>query len=307
MTEEKQRSYYSHGKLLISGEYLVVDGAEGLALPCRKGQIHMAETMGSPILVWTAYDEVGEVWFEAMFSPDSSGRPLVIDATDKTAATGLTLLLRRCTEINPDFEWKNHHVKTFLEFNRAWGLGSSSTMISNLAQWAGVDPFTLFYSTQNGSGYDIACATEDVPILFSREGNIPQVERVSFLPSFRNQLFFVHLGKKQKSDREVTKYHSLQFDKPSAIRKINGLTHSLLRAESIEEFSFHITEHESFMSEVLQRPTIQEERFSDYPGFIKSLGAWGGDFVLVQKQEDFENYFSTKGLTQILSFDEMVL
>ena len=31
--------FYSNGKLLISGEYFVLDGAKCLALPCKKGQL----------------------------------------------------------------------------------------------------------------------------------------------------------------------------------------------------------------------------------------------------------------------------
>ena len=31
-------SYYSHGKLLISSEYAVLDGAKALALPTKLGQ-----------------------------------------------------------------------------------------------------------------------------------------------------------------------------------------------------------------------------------------------------------------------------
>ena len=35
------------------------------------------------------------------------------------------------------------------------------------------------------------------------------------------------------------------------------------------------------MSELLDTKTIKELLFPDFSGTIKSLGAWGGDFVLV--------------------------
>ena len=31
-------AFYSHGKLLLTGEYLVLDGALALAVPCKLGQ-----------------------------------------------------------------------------------------------------------------------------------------------------------------------------------------------------------------------------------------------------------------------------
>jgi hypothetical protein len=33
-----QKTFYSNGKLLITGEYLILDGAKGLALPTKMGQ-----------------------------------------------------------------------------------------------------------------------------------------------------------------------------------------------------------------------------------------------------------------------------
>ena len=36
---------------------------------------------------------------------------------------------------------------------------------------------------------------------------------------------------------------------------------------------------------------IKENAFSDYFGQVKSLGAWGGDFVLVTGNEDTPSIF----------------
>ena len=33
-----EKTYYSNGKLLLTGEYVVLDGAEALAVPTRFGQ-----------------------------------------------------------------------------------------------------------------------------------------------------------------------------------------------------------------------------------------------------------------------------
>jgi len=42
---------------------------------------------------------------------------------------------------------------------------------------------------------------------------------------------------------------------------------------------------------------------------VKSLGAWGGDFVLVtsnRPEEETRNYFNEKGLEVFLRYDEII-
>ena len=65
--------------------------------------------------------------------------------------------------------------------------------------------------------------------------------------------------------------------------------------------------HEILLSEVLETITIKEQLFSDFEGVIKSLGAWGGDFIMVISLKNPKNYFSEKGYSLILGFDEVVL
>jgi hypothetical protein len=47
--------------------------------------------------------------------------------------------------------------------------------------------------------------------------------------------------------------------------------------------------------------------FNDYKGAIKSLGAWGGDFILVTGNEDSISYFKKKGYNTIIPYSKMVL
>ena len=69
-----------------------------------------------------------------------------------------------------------------------------------------------------------------------------------------------------------------------------------------------LVEHENLMSHVLQRDTIKESLFQMYAGgVIKSLGAWGGDFVMVTaKTPEDLNYFKEKGFKTILPWNEMI-
>ena len=61
-----QQKFYSHGKLLISGEYAVLDGALALAVPTRFGQHMSVRENNSGILSWTSLDENGNAWFREL-------------------------------------------------------------------------------------------------------------------------------------------------------------------------------------------------------------------------------------------------
>ena len=60
----KNKTFYSHGKLLISGEYVVLDGALSLAIPTTYGQSLIVEPLDEPKLIWKSFDEKGTIWFE---------------------------------------------------------------------------------------------------------------------------------------------------------------------------------------------------------------------------------------------------
>ena len=51
--KKMKQTFYSNGKLLITGEYLVLDGAKAFALPTKFGQkLTIEETEGH---CWTAH------------------------------------------------------------------------------------------------------------------------------------------------------------------------------------------------------------------------------------------------------------
>ncbi len=61
--------FYSNGKLLLSGEYLILDGATGLALPTTFGQEMLVSNFDSEgVLFWESLDESGDSWFEGKFN-----------------------------------------------------------------------------------------------------------------------------------------------------------------------------------------------------------------------------------------------
>ena len=59
--------YYSNGKLLLTGEYVVLDGATALAVPTKFGQDLIIKSIQEPELIWGSFTNTGECWFEAIF------------------------------------------------------------------------------------------------------------------------------------------------------------------------------------------------------------------------------------------------
>lgn len=306
----REQSYYGHGKLLLTGEYFVLDGAKALALPCKLGQVMNVtyKRSNNPSLKWKSYDTEGKVWFEAEFE---LWRFRLL-SEENQASLDLQRILRQARTQNIHFlrEEVDTIVETKLEFPLNWGLGSSSSLIYNIAQWAYISPFELLAKTFGGSGYDVACAQSMTPILYSNTKQGPSWQGVEFSPLFKDQLYFVHLNEKQNSRKEIERYRSLEInDKRILIEKINKLTMGMAQAIDLKEFEQFAIEHERLIAKELDMPRAQESRFSDYWGVVKSLGAWGGDFVLATSDKGpqaTKDYFAKKGYHDILSFDEII-
>lgn len=297
-------TYYSNGKLLLTGEYLVLDGALALGLPTKFGQDLVSELIDEPNIYWKSKDEKGNCWFEQTFS-----LPLTNKVLSNSVADSLQHILKTTAKLNPNFLTANKGFKitTHLSFPADWGLGTSSTLINNIAQWAKVGAFELLAKTFDGSGYDIACAQNDTPILFQLEQKKPMIKQVDFSPIFKDQLYFVHLNKKQRSNSEITRYKEINKGVNEAIKTVSEITDLVINATNLDDFEMLLTEHEQLLSSVLQIPPVQQLHFKDYFGKVKSLGAWGGDFVLATGNQDTPKYFKKKGFETILLYDEMIL
>jgi mevalonate kinase len=306
--------FSSHGKLLLAGEYLVLDGARALALPTKSGQsleIYSLEG-GEPGLRWKSQDVEGHTWFEAFFSLPSLD---VQRSSDPAVSENLHRILWECRRENSSFLTKEAalEVTTRLEFPRLWGLGTSSTLIANLAAWAKVDPYSLLFRTMGGSGYDIACARAEGAISYQlNDEGFPIVKDVPFSPPFLDQLFFIYLEKKQNSREGINRYRasSLQFDLAPRIQRCSAISLEMTQCDQLSDFGELMEEHEQLISGIIGLEKVKDQLFSDFPGWIKSLGAWGGDFVLVaseQSEEEVSRYFKEKGFGTCLSYSELIL
>lgn len=301
-----KKTFYSNGKLLLTGEYTVLDGAVALALPTAFGQYLDIAEAGDGIIRWKSLDADGTVWFEteipldAIFENRQGGTP---------ETNTLIGILHHAHLANTDF-LKNANgltITTRLTFPRNWGLGSSSTLINNIAQWFGIDAFQLLNNSFGGSGYDIACAQNNTPILYSLEDGRPVVKPISFDPVFANNLYFVYLNRKQNSRQAIAAYREQRDEIVPAISQINSLTYAIAEASDVSKFASLLERHEEIMSGILKMPSVKEALFPDFNGTVKSLGAWGGDFVLAVSDEDPTTYFRTQGFGIVVPYRDMIL
>jgi mevalonate kinase len=305
------QDFYGNGKLLLSGEYYVLDGALALALPTKQGQRLSVTYYPSThkVLHWKSYDDKGQLWFEAKFDVDNFE---CLDRFVSQKSILLQKILRKARKLAANFLKGREYVlvETYLEFPIVWGLGSSSTLVHNVATWAGVNPFELLFTTVGGSGYDVACAQHNQPILYQKTGDVPSTQEVEFNPPFKENLYFVYLGKKQSSKEGIAYYQSLiHQQKETLVKQLTQITQDMIKTQSLDEFDTLLRKHEELISESLKMERVKNLYFSDFWGEVKSLGAWGGDFVLAtskKTREETQAYFKNKGFEIAIPYVEMI-
>lgn len=304
-----KQHFKAHGKLLISSEYFVLDGALALAVPTVKGQeMTVTAQAGEPTLHWQAYNSDGQLWMDATFSlPD-----LTLASKDTFEAKRLEQVLQATHKLSPDFlnQPVNYLVETRLQFPNEWGLGSSSTLIYNIAQWAGVDAFELLRLTFGGSGYDIACAGANGPITYQLKARQPVWQPVVLYPSFAGGLYFVYLGHKQDSREGIARYREVAKEHPQLVERFSQLTHNMLHAKDLDAFRVLMEQHEDLVANHLQLPKVRQQFFDDLPGSVKSLGAWGGDMVLVateMPETELKEYLQKRNFNTCIAWNDLIL
>ncbi len=292
---------------MLTGEYAVLDGALSLALPTKKGQKMTVKAHRGTDLVWHSYDLEGKLWFESEISIyDFSATK----TTDQSISDKLQKILKNSVRLNCEFldKWNAFKVETHLEFPTDWGLGSSSTLIYLVSEWAEINPLELYFKCENGSGYDVACTFAKGPIEYISSDTEVSYTPSDFKPVFADQLSFIHLGKKKSSEEGIKEYLSAVKDKKTMVKLITEITENIQETNDLTSFENLLNEHESVISSHTGFNKIKTERFPDFNGSIKSLGAWGGDFILATGEKDYvSNYFKSKGLNTVISYKDMVL
>jgi len=307
MSSEFVHRYYSNGKLLITGEYIVLHGAVSLAVPTESGQLLSVNAGADAEMLEWKTSVLSDSWFHCKINPVSME---ILETDKEDIALNLLRILKAASELKGDSDWmRNVRVISEIGFAIEWGLGSSSSLISNIAWWAGIDPFQLAGRISQGSGYDIACARSDLPLLYKIESGPPQIEPVNFHPPFADRLAFVYLGQKQESSSSVKNFLNHAHVREKDIIRISEISRQLVLSEDLNEYEQMLNEHEEILSGILDKPPVKEVLFRDYPGIVKSLGAWGGDFVHISLGQDIEGarkYFAAKGLNVLIPYKEMI-
>lgn len=298
---------HSHGKLLLTGEYLILEGAVGLAVPLQKGQsMKVIEGQGAEVH-WVAKDHQGGKWFECKMN-------LIDFSIEKTnneeKAAYLQSLIKSAAQLNSDFlsQWKKYKVTCELEFDPAWGLGSSSSLITNLAHWAELSPFELYFDTQQGSGYDVAAAMSDEPLLYQKIDDELSFETFEWNRELMDSMLVFYQGHKQSSLEEVRTWKSNRKWKQSDVDQASTISESLAECEQVDEAVKLLRQQLKLMENILDR-TAFDGRFSDFQGVVKPLGAWGGDFGLALHPDvDYaRQYLRKKNIDTIFSLGEIAV
>lgn len=217
-------NFKSNGKILLTAEYAVLDGAKALALPTKFGQSMEVSLSGSPgIIQWKSLDANGNTWFETRMQISENGilsAAHSADKEEKKLVERLEQILNHCFDKKPGFfHGKGFTITTRLDFDRSWGLGTSSTLINNLAQWLEIDAFDLLANTFGGSGYDLAAAANDQPITYQLGTGKPAVFKADFNPPFQDELFFVYLNRKQNSRQAIARYKAQESEIQKLVEK----------------------------------------------------------------------------------------
>lgn len=281
---------------MLFGEYLVLNGSDCVAFPLKFGQT--LSVTSSEDLVWESYSKHG-MWFSASMSNDFT----VLETNNEEVAEILRQLfiVIRAEQPNLDF---HQRFKAEANFELNWGLGSSSTLISLLSQWSGVDARKLLDVSFGGSGYDVACATATAPILYA---NGAVKKEFHFPESITDHMLFIYLGNKQNSREEIKRYKKETITQEQ-VEKLNTAVTTALQTDVIDVFEQQLDCSETLISSIIKTEKLKQRLFPDYPYSVKSLGAWGGDFFLATYRdlETAKQYFQEKGYTTLFTYQELI-
>jgi mevalonate kinase len=297
------KRFEARGKFLISGEYAVLDGATALAVPLNFGQVLTVEEYPDTHALWISNDENGRPWFHALIHP---GTGLIVEHDNHEVAKTLEPLLRSIPDPLRRAAFKGKKLSFQVDFNRDYGLGSSSTMLALLASWLKLNPYKLLEHHLGGSGYDLACATAESPILFQRNTETGiQVRPVAIPKTFWEQVSFIYSGKKQNSREGIIAYKSKPHNK-ELIAELTAISEKITKSPDIHSWSKLLNQHDELLSAHLGLNRLKET-FPDCPFFMKPMGAWGGDFFMaLGPQNEVAEFFSKKGFSPVWKADQVV-
>lgn len=261
-------------------------------------QLSVKSHQGPEHVLWEALDHENRQWFTAGF--DHEGR--VLHGSSAAMAEKLQGFLAPVRNSNV---WNAPvRVQTKVDFPRLWGLGTSSTLCALLAQWAEIDALT-YRKLHGGSGYDLACAQASGAISYALVDGEPEVLSVQ-LPEVLQSVVFVYRGAKQQTDSSLQLVGRKPFS-AAQCEEITQLSEGFLQANSFDELESIIEQHELLIANHLELERAIEGPFKGIRGQVKSLGGWGGDFVMLTRFEENRQWLEANGFNAIIPFETMAL
>ena len=297
--------YCANGKLLLTGEYLVLTGAKALAMPVKFGQKISVVPDGSGLIKWESIAPAGS-WFHASYEPAT----LHILSYDRwKTAVELKRLLSAARKLNKNFLTgpEGFRVTVTANYPLEWGMGSSATLCALVASWAEVDVFDLFWMISKGSGYDIACTNRKELIYYQVRKGRPEISEAFAGSALQDHSWFAYLGHKQSTTREIDAFLVSQNFSSIDLAEVTRLSEAICPENSVDELIRLIDEHEFILSTILKRDPISRQ-FPSFPGTVKSLGAWGGDYAMFISGEtpsEIKRTITALGLNPVFSFNDL--
>lgn len=307
-----QRTYFSHGKILLTGEYAVLTGMEALALPVVPGQqlsVWEIPSAGNAKVIWQGNEADGSPWCDVRIDSDIMH---VVESNDEVTAQRLLHMLREIKSHQPEFfSHKTIRVETRCEFDRSFGLGSSSSLVACLSAYSGTDIFALQQAGFGGSGYDAAVCATGKPIAYWLEKGVPNFAPWQLDPGLTGHWYLAFPGKKINSRNAIADTReglaAMQSD-TFMLQQLNACIQAVKNPRSIPLLEAMLEMYQALISQALGLPKAYDdlEIKPMQGGLCKWLGAWGGDVLLIN--ENIKNQYSDKfSEMQLIPWNEFVI
>lgn len=302
------KTYTAHGKFLITGEYAVLSNVPALAVPLQLNQYLKIYPRNDNKFSWHSYDHDGSLWFNTEHDLNiiTGNQPIVCDNPIANKLIEILITAHKLSPYGFNTFGQGFDAVTTLDFNRIYGMGTSSTLLSLLSQWLECDAYALQFACFGGSGYDIACATASKPLIYNYNNAQPQLKSLDWSPMIKDAIFFVYLNNKQDSRDAIACYDPTRLTS-NIFNELSDMPQLFINAsDHLGRFNQLIQRHEAIISSIINLQPVQARLFNDYTGAIKSLGGWGGDFIMCTGGNDHRQYFIDRGYNTILEWDQVI-
>jgi mevalonate kinase len=298
--------FVANTKFLLTGEYLILLGADAVVLPLRFTQKMSLSPGPENIISWKSKAK-NKLWFWTKIEKNTK----IIESSDPEKSSFLIRIFQAMQKLNPDLAMDALDILIEADFDMQWGLGSSSTLISLLAQYAEIDAFELNRMLSEGSGYDVVAATRNSSFIFHRDGAQYFTRDCPLRFPFRENLYFVYTGHKQSTEDSIRRFNALKKKNlKTEINEISEISAALPSVGKLDEFEYLLNKHEQIMTSVLKRKSLKQTIFKDLNGASKSLGAWGGDFAMItwhDSKQALKKYLYGKNIQTYFPWTNIVL